>query len=77
MRTGKNEDEEVGVMMGWEKGISKLIYINEKSQINIEKVKESVDKLCEGRDGEYSVLNVGFGLGIVLIVVFAFVTPSV
>ncbi|EJD02699.1 uncharacterized protein FOMMEDRAFT_133950 [Fomitiporia mediterranea MF3/22] len=45
----RSGEEEVGVMMGWERGI----------------MQETVNKLCEGLDGEYSVLNVGFGLGII------------
>ncbi|KAI5121556.1 hypothetical protein M0805_000737 [Coniferiporia weirii] len=42
-------EEEVGVMMGWERGI----------------MQETVNKLCGGVDDDYSVLNVGFGLGII------------
>ena len=44
-------EEEVGVMMGWEKGI----------------MQETVKKLCDDHpnNGSLKVLNVGFGLGIV------------
>ena len=44
-------EEEVGVMMGWEKGI----------------MQETVKKLCHDHpnNGSLKVLNVGFGLGIV------------
>lgn len=44
-------EEEVGVMMGWEKGI----------------MQETVTKLCDDHrnNGRLKVLNVGFGLGIV------------
>lgn len=44
-------EEEVGVMMGWEKGI----------------MEETVHKLCHNhqQSQELKVLNVGFGLGIV------------
>ncbi|KAH8118991.1 S-adenosyl-L-methionine-dependent methyltransferase [Phellopilus nigrolimitatus] len=42
-------DEEVGVMMGWEKSI----------------MQETVNKLCEGLNDDFSVLNIGFGLGII------------
>ena len=44
-------EEEVGVMMGWEKGI----------------MQETVKKLCvdHPNNGSLKVLNVGFGLGIV------------
>ncbi|KAL5507468.1 RMT2 [Sanghuangporus vaninii] len=42
-------DEEVGVMMGWERDI----------------MQETVNKLFDGLEGGYSVLNVGFGLGII------------
>ncbi|EFI28112.1 hypothetical protein CC1G_14139 [Coprinopsis cinerea okayama7 len=44
-------DDEVGVMMGWEKGI----------------MEETVKKLCDGHPNskELRVLNVGFGLGII------------
>lgn len=43
------EDEEVGVMMGWERGI----------------MEETVKRTTEGAKGPLKVLNVGFGLGIV------------
>jgi protein arginine N-methyltransferase 2 len=44
-------NEEIGVMMGWERGI----------------MKETVQKLCQNHDNTQAlkVLNVGFGLGIV------------
>lgn len=44
-------DEEIGVMMGWEKGI----------------MEKTVEKLCDGHENghELKVLNIGFGLGIV------------
>ncbi|THH07221.1 hypothetical protein EW145_g3532 [Phellinidium pouzarii] len=41
---------DIGVMMGWERGI----------------MQETVKKLCSDVDDEYSVLNIGFGLGISL-----------
>jgi len=45
------EEEEIGVMMGWEEEI----------------MKETVKKLTEGHPefGNLTVLNIGFGLGIV------------
>ncbi|KII92550.1 hypothetical protein PLICRDRAFT_37315 [Plicaturopsis crispa FD-325 SS-3] len=46
------EDEEVGVMMGWERGI----------------MQETVRRLCSGHEHSkqgLKVLNVGFGLGII------------
>lgn len=47
----RDGDDEIGVMMGWERGI----------------MKKTVDKLCEGHKnvGNLKILNVGFGLGIV------------
>ncbi|KAL5523538.1 hypothetical protein ACEPAG_7711 [Sanghuangporus baumii] len=45
----KAGDEEVGVMMGWERDI----------------MQETVNRLFEGLEGSYSVLNVGFGLGMI------------
>lgn len=44
-------NEEIGVMMGWERGL----------------MKQTVQKLCHNHDNIQSlkVLNVGFGLGIV------------
>lgn len=42
-------EEEVGVMMGWERGI----------------MKETVTRLCRGMPRDLKVLNVGFGLGII------------
>lgn len=44
-------DEEIGVMMGWERDI----------------MKNTVQKLCQNHDNTQGlkVLNVGFGLGIV------------
>jgi len=44
-------DEEIGVMMGWERGI----------------MEQTVQKLCQNHDNTQSpkVLNVGFGLGII------------
>ncbi|KAL1705262.1 S-adenosyl-L-methionine-dependent methyltransferase [Schizophyllum commune] len=44
-----NEDEEVGVMMGWERGI----------------MEETVKRTTAETNGPLKVLNVGFGLGII------------
>ncbi|TRM69857.1 S-adenosyl-L-methionine-dependent methyltransferase [Schizophyllum amplum] len=44
-----NDDEEVGVMMGWERGI----------------MQETVKKTTAGLEGPLKVLNVGYGLGII------------
>ncbi|PCH43663.1 arginine methyl transferase [Wolfiporia cocos MD-104 SS10] len=57
-----NDDEEVGVMMGWERGI----------------MQETVRKLCtnhEKLDDGLKVLNVGFGLGIIDSLFQALPTP--
>ncbi|PAV18494.1 arginine methyl transferase [Pyrrhoderma noxium] len=45
----KAGDDEIGVMMGWEREI----------------MRETVDQLCSGISDDYSVLNIGFGLGII------------
>ena len=55
-----NEDEEVGVMMGWERGI----------------MEETVKRTTAGAKGSLKVLNVGFGLGIVRIFPPAFPSRS-
>ncbi|KAG5634074.1 hypothetical protein H0H81_003496, partial [Sphagnurus paluster] len=46
-----DSEEEVGVMMGWERGI----------------MEDTVQRLCEGHQNSHKlkVLNVGFGLGII------------
>ena len=64
------DDEEVGVMMGWERPISEFrpIAYMAVAEIWQSKVRETVKKLCSDhenfQDG-LKVLNVGFGLGIV------------
>lgn len=59
-------DEEIGVMMGWERDISRrTVQVQGAVVDSLFEVRDTVEKLCGGLDGEYSVLNVGFGLGIV------------
>lgn len=55
-------------MMGWEREISKyLIFLAYLSVKNYSQVQETVKHLHEDIESEFSVLNVGFGLGIVCI----------
>ena len=62
----KSGNEEVGVMMGWERDISER-FVKNANQLLLyhRKVQETVKQLYEGIEEDYSVLNVGFGLGIV------------
>jgi protein arginine N-methyltransferase 2 len=63
------QGEEIGVMMGWETGIS-MFHPFKPMELYLRcshSVEETVRQLCDGHENEngLKILNIGFGLGIV------------